>query len=214
MKSAAGGRNPWTHRVIASRPGGAEESGGGRFLRVSTSPVCHGRAGRAVVQACALGKNERLEKKEGRSTARRAVARASVSCRVERPRMSQLRRSLPLRDAAEHGQVDLAAKKLGEVHLEAAEGEQPCGAGRVGLHEDIDVAVGAEPIGEDGAEEVGTEDTGAAAGVGDAGEVELEAVEVHSKHIIRTGTRGRMRVWGGTVVQVYGGWRRRRAEKG
>ena len=131
----------------------------------------------------------------------------SRSGRVQHPRASQYRGTLAAGNAAEQGQVDRSAESFRKVHLQAAQGEQSRRVARGGLDEEINIAVRAEPVAEDGPEEVEPDHTDTTARLADAGQVEGDIVKAeHPERFYGSGTEGWFRHGRWCSGQAGSGW--------
>ena len=75
--------------------------------------------------------------------------------------------------------MNRSAEQVGKVHLETAEREEARRMHRIGLDEEVDVAIGPEPIGENRPEQVQANDSRGATEVGDAAVVDFDTLDAH-----------------------------------
>lgn len=97
---------------------------------------------------------------------------------IEHPRAGQDRGPLARGDAAKQRQMNRSAEKFGEVHLQPAQREQARRMERIGLDDHVDVAIGAEPICQNGAEQEKPHDANTATRIADSRKIKGYAVQV------------------------------------
>ena len=104
---------------------------------------------------------------------------------IENPRAGQHCGLFVGRDSTQERQVDCSPKELRKVHLQPAQREKPRRTERISLDENVDVAVGTEPIGQDGAEQEQAYDASPAARGVDSRKIESNVVQTeHRFHCI------------------------------
>lgn len=86
--------------------------------------------------------------------------------------------------------MDRSAEEFRQVHLQPTQREKARRAERIGLDQKIDIAIGAESVGEDGAKQKQAHDTDAAARGANAREIESNVVQTeHGFHCIAPSRR-------------------------
>jgi hypothetical protein len=99
-----------------------------------------------------------------------------LSCGIEHPRTSQHGGAFAHGYSPKQRYVNSPSEQFGEVHLQAAEGEE---AGRVewiGFDKEVDIALGSEAIRQDGAEQVHAAHPDSACSSRDPGEIKVDVV--------------------------------------